>query len=128
MQRRSFDEQGKIKNTHGDYPQAVREVATEEKVAFIDLATLSATFYEALGPARSPLAFSAGGKDITHHDNYGAYELAKCIVQGIRDAQLPLAKSIADDFMGFDPAHPDAPETFALPASPGRSTVAPRGN
>jgi lysophospholipase L1-like esterase len=128
MQRRNFDEHGKIRNSHGDYPQAVREVAAEEKVALIDLDRMSRAFYEALGPERAPLAFSAGGKDLTHHDNYGAYELAKCVVQGIRDAQLPLAATITEDFTGFDPAHPDAPEIFALPASPQHSSVAPRGN
>ena len=128
MQRRNFDEQGKIKNSHGDYPQAVREVAAEEKVALIDLESASRAFYEALGPEKSPLAFSNGGKDITHHNNYGAYELAKVIVQGIRNAQLPLAGFISEDFTHFDPAHPDSPDTFTLAASPGRSTVAPRGN
>ena len=128
VQRRNFDEHGKIRNSHGDYPQAVREVAAEEKVALIDLERMSVAFYEALGPAQSPLAFSNGGKDITHHNNYGAYELAKCIVQGLREAGLPLAQSIAADFTGFDPAHPDTPDRFALPASPMRSDLAPRGN
>jgi lysophospholipase L1-like esterase len=128
MQRRTFDSAGKIRNTHGDYPQAVREVAAEEKVALIDLERMSVAFYEALGPTKAPLAFSAHGRDATHHDNYGAYELAQCVVQGIRDANLPLAKSIAADFAGFDPAHPDAPESFALPASPMHSDIAPRGN
>ncbi len=128
MQRRTFDNQGKIKNTHGDYPAAVREVTREDNVALIDLDRMSVAFYEALGPAKAPLAFSAGGKDITHHDNYGAYELAKCVVQGIREAKLPLANLIVDDFKGFDPAHPDAPESFTLPPSPARSNVTPRGN
>ena len=128
MQRRNFDAQGKIKNTHGDYPQAVREVAAEEQVALIDLEKMSIAFYEALGPEKAPLAFSAGGKDATHHDNYGAYELAKCIVQGIRDARLPLAQFITEDFKGFDPAHPDDPTTFVLAPSPQRSDVVPRGN
>jgi lysophospholipase L1-like esterase len=128
MQRRVFDRRGKIENTHGDYPAAVREVAREEKVALIDLEPMSIAFYEALGPDKSPLAFSDGGKDITHHDNYGAYELAKCIVQGIREAKLPLAEWIAADFKGFDPAYPDSPDAFALPASPGRSGERPRGN
>ena len=128
MQRRNFDAQGKIKNSHGDYPQAVREVAAEEKVALIDLETASRAFYETLGAEKSPLAFSNGGKDITHHNNYGAYELAKCIIQGIRDTQLPLAEFITPDFTGFSPAQPDAPDTFLLAPSPGRSTVAPRGN
>jgi len=128
MQRRNFDEQGKIKNSHGDYPLAVREVAAEEKVALIDLEAASRAFYEALGPGKAPLAFSNGGKDATHHDNYGAYELAKFIVQGIRDAKLPLARFITEDFTGFDPAKPDSPDTFVLAASPGRSNITPRGN
>ena len=128
MQRRNFDEAGKIRNTHGDYPQAVREVAAEEQVGLVDLEHMSVAFYEALGPQRAPLAFSAGGRDATHHDNYGAYELAKCVVQGIRDAHLSLAKWIAPDYTGFDPAQPDPPETFVLPASPQRSNVTPRGN
>ena len=128
MQRRQFDASGKIRNSHGDYPEAVRAVAKEEKVALIDLEQMSRAFYEALGPEKAPLAFSGGGRDATHHDNYGAYELAKCVVQGIRQNQLPLAQLIVDDFQGFDAAHPDAPEQFALPASPGRSDLAPRGN
>ncbi len=128
MQRRNFDAQGKIKNTHGDYPQAVREVAGEEKVALIDLERMSVALYESLGPDKAPLAFSNGGKDVTHHNNYGAYELAKCVAQGIRDTGLPLAKSIAADFTGFDPAQPDSPDHFLLPASPMRSNLAPRGN
>lgn len=128
MQRRTFDSAGKIRNTHGDYPQAVREVAAEEKVALIDLDRMSTAFYEALGPKKAPLAFSAGGHDLTHHDNYGAYELAKCVVQGIREANLPLAKSIVPDFATFNPARPDSPENFKLPASPMHSDIAPRGN
>jgi len=128
MHRRVFDEHGKIKNTHGDYPEAVRQVAREEHVALIDLLEMSAKFYEALGPQKSPLAFSNDGKDITHHDNYGAYELAECIVTGIREAKLPLADLLADDAPPFDPAKPDPVETFTLPPSPGRSTVKPRGD
>ncbi len=128
VQRRTFDAQGRIRNSHGDYPQAVRDVAAAEHVALIDLAELSARFYEALGPGRAPRAFSNGGKDPTHHDNYGAYELAQCVAQGIRDARLPLASALAPGFRGFDPAHPDDPATFALPASPLRSDTPPRGN
>ena len=128
MQRRTFDEQGKIRNTHGDYTEAVRIVAAEENVALIDLDRMSVAFYEALGQKRAPLAFNQGGKDATHHNNYGAYELAKCVVQGIRDANLPLAKKIVADFAGFDPGQPDAPETFQFAASPLRSDTRLRGN
>ena len=128
VQRRQFGPDGKIRNSHGDYPAAVSSVAKEENVPFIDLAAISAAFYETLGPEKSPLAFSAGGRDVTHHNNYGAYQLAKAVVASLR-AQVPaLAKSIRDDFPGFDPAHPDDPATFSLAPSPGRSAQAPRGN
>ncbi len=66
MQRRMFDGE-KIRNSHGDYPEAVRQVAKEENVPLIDLANMSAKFYEALGPEKSPIAFAANGRDATHH-------------------------------------------------------------
>lgn len=130
VQRRQFNVTGKIVNSHGDYPEAMRAVAKELEVPLIDLTAASTTLYEALGPAKAPQAFSGVDprRDPTHHNNYGAYELAKCVVAGIRAGRLPLARSIADDFPGFDPAHPDPVEKFALPASPGRTTLAPRGN
>jgi lysophospholipase L1-like esterase len=128
VQRRNFDARHKIKNTHGDYPAAIREVAREEQVALVDLERLSIAFYEALGPDQAPLAFSAGGKDATHHNNYGAYELARGVIQEIRDAGLPLAEWIVEDLPPFDPAHPDSPAEFKLPASPAHSDVPPRGN
>ncbi|HYP17748.1 MAG TPA: rhamnogalacturonan acetylesterase, partial [Opitutus sp.] len=128
MQRRTFDDRGRIRSTHGDYPEAVRAVAREENVPLVDLERMSVTLYEALGPAQAPLAFNNGGQDATHHNNYGAYQLAKCIVQGIRDARLPLAQHLVDDVAAFDPAHPDSPDTFALPASPARSDATLRGN
>jgi lysophospholipase L1-like esterase len=127
-QRRNFGADGRIRNTHGDYPAAARAVAAAEKVPVIDLEAGSRLFYEALGPDKSPLAFSNGGKDATHHNNYGAYELAKIVVQGIRDAHLALESFITDDFTGFDPAKPDDPAEFKLPPSPQRSAERPRGN
>jgi lysophospholipase L1-like esterase len=116
MERRAFGADGKLKPSLTDYAEASRQAAREEGTAFIDLNAMSRQFYAALGSARSALAFAApGGKqDNTHHNNYGAYELAKCIVQGIRDNKLGIAKDIVDDFQGFDPAHPDPLETFGL--------------
>ena len=131
MERRNFEPDGKIRPTLADYAGAARQAAQELNVAFIDLNTMSMPFYEALGPERSKLAFaqpSPDRVDNTHHDNYGAYELAKCVVQGIRNDQLGLAKYIVDDFPGFDPAHPDAPADFAVPPSPLSTIERPRGN
>jgi lysophospholipase L1-like esterase len=118
VSRRSFGDDGRIANNLGDFPQAVRRVAAEQNVALIDLNEMSQRFYEALGPEKSKLAFAPG--DNTHHDNYGSYELARCIVEGIRRARLDLVNSLADDARPFDPAHPDPLEQFAIPASPRR--------
>jgi lysophospholipase L1-like esterase len=127
MNRLTFDADGRITNSLGDFPEAVRQVAREDHVALIDLNAMSKPFYEALGPVAAHKAFA--GNDTTHHSNYGSYELAKCVVQGLIDAKVPLAKYIVDDFKGFDPAHPDPLDKFDIPAEPARTTAArPYGN
>ena len=131
MERRNFDENGKVRPSLIDYADAARQAAQELGVAFIDLNAMSKPFYEALGPEKSKLAFAEptpGHVDNTHHNNYGAYELAKAIVVGMRQAKLPVAAFVADDFGQFDPAHPDAVEAFAVPASPGFTNERPLGD
>jgi lysophospholipase L1-like esterase len=130
MERRNFDEAGKVKPSLGDYAEAARRSARELGVAFVDLNAMSKPFYEALGPEKSARAFAApGGKiDNTHHNNYGSYELAKCVVQAIREQKLPIAKHVVDDFKGFDPSHPDDPDAFAVPASGEFTNQRPLGN
>jgi hypothetical protein len=110
-------------DTLAGYPDAVRDVAKEEKCALVDLNAMSRKFYRALG-ADLDKAFQDG----THHNNYGSYELAKCVVAGIKQDKLPLAKFITDDFGNFDPVHPDAVADFQMPASPVSSTAKPLGN
>ncbi len=129
MERRAFDDQGKVRRSLADYAEAARQAATENACAFIDLNAISVPFYETLearGKDFSRRAFA--GQDNTHHNNYGAYELAKAIAQGLRDAKLEVAKYLVDDFRGFDPRHPDPVEAFALPASPGLQGTRPLGN
>lgn len=128
MQRREWGPDGKIRNTHGDYPEAMRRVAAAEHVPLIDLERMSVTFYEALGRKLAPLAFGANGRDHTHQSAYGAYEFAQCIVEGIRQDHLPLAADIVDGFKGFDPAQPDPPADFHVPATPLTTSQRPRGN
>jgi lysophospholipase L1-like esterase len=113
---------GVEKNTLAGYPDTVRDVAKEDNVALIDLHAMSKVFYQALG-ADLDKAFQDG----THHNNYGSYELARCIVLGIQQAKLPLASSIVAGF-SFDPAKPDDVNTFSLPASPTVSADKPLGN
>jgi lysophospholipase L1-like esterase len=107
------------------YPQAVRDVAKEEHCALIDLNKMSLVFYRALG-ANLDKAFVSGQS--THHDNYGSYELAQCVLDGIQQDKLPLAKDIVRSFKGFDPAHPDSLADFHMAASPISSNEKPLGN
>jgi lysophospholipase L1-like esterase len=128
MQRRQFDGGGKIRNSLGGYPEAMRQLARDEKAALVDLNAMSVAFYEALGPGKAPFAFGNGGKDATHHSQYGAYELAKCVIEGIRSANIDLAQHIFADTPRFDPAHPDPPESWTLPLDPQFLRLPPRGN
>src|SRR5207247_2032917 len=115
-----------ITNSHGDYPEAVRQAANEEDVPLIDLNVMSKDLYEGLGPDGSGILFKEG--DGTHHNNYGSYELARCIVQAIKDQKLSLAKYLVDRIAAFDPKHPDPLASFAVPASPVATDVKPLGN
>lgn len=119
MERKS----GIERNTLDGYPDAVRSVAKEEGVPLIDLHAASKVFYKALG-ADLDKAFQDG----THHNNYGSYELARCVVEVVRKNIPGLAKFLAEDVTPFDPAHPDPVEKFFMPASPGVSELKPDGN
>lgn len=130
MERRFFTEDGKVRPTLTRYAEAARETAHKLHVAFIDLHAMSIPFYETMGPDGAYLAFAGYGhkRDTTHTDNYGAYEFAKCIVQGIKDDHLAIAKYIVSDFRGFDPRHPDPAECFDVPPSPLTTNQKPFGN
>ena len=120
MHRRRFNGDGTIQPTHGDYPQAVRQVAAEQNVPLIDLQAMSKQLYEALGPERSKRAFvhypantwpgqEQPLKDDTHFNEYGGELLARCVVEGLRRLQHPLAEHVADDVPSFDPSEPGQP-------------------
>ncbi|MGA9669992.1 MAG: rhamnogalacturonan acetylesterase, partial [Terracidiphilus sp.] len=120
---------GKITNSLAGYPDAMREVAAAQHVALIDLNAMSKALFEVLGPDGSMKAFmhypansfpnqTEAISDDTHFNKYGAYELARCVVQGIRNAKLPIRNLLSDDVRDFDPARPDALATFDLPATP----------
>lgn len=139
MNRGRFDTTGKIANTLGDYPEAVRRTAKEENVPLIDLNTMSKMLFEAMGPEGTLKAFvhyPAGTfpdqpkelKDNTHFNAYGAYELARCVVEGIKANKLLLVKYLADDVPAFDPAQPDPVSAWHLPASPSSTATKPYGN
>ena len=124
MHRRRFDDSGKVIDTMSGFPEAMIAVAQEQNVPLIDLHAMSREFYEAMGPQESAKAFVDG----THHNAYGAYELAKCIVEGIKTEVPQLAIFLLDDMPDFDPAHPDPVDKFYVPASPVYSNIKPEGS
>ncbi|MGH9352968.1 MAG: rhamnogalacturonan acetylesterase [Terriglobia bacterium] len=138
MERRRFDAGGKVINTLGDYPEAMRQEAKKQHVDLIDLNAMSMAFYEALGPEGSKKAFvqyPAGSfpgqmralADNTHFNDYGAYELAKCIVKGIKTDHLGIVKYLIKT-AAFNPAHPDPPASWTLPMDPFITITKPLGN
>ncbi|MDR1762967.1 MAG: rhamnogalacturonan acetylesterase [Dysgonamonadaceae bacterium] len=99
VQRRKFDGNGKILNTHEDYPDAIRKLARDENVPLIDLHNMTKTLYEKWGEKASVKAFvhyKAGTwpgqtqdlKDDTHFNSYGGYEIARCVLEGIKQNNL----------------------------------------
>ena len=126
VQRRTFDKDGKITNSHGDYPEAVRQLAKELNVPLIDLNAMSKPLYEAWGVEPSKRAFAPN--DNTHHNNYGSYELAKCIVEGIRMNKLGIVKYLMNDVPRFNPGRPDPFDGFKVPASPLATGTKPLGS
>jgi lysophospholipase L1-like esterase len=128
--RRTFGDDGRLSNSLGDYPDAVRRVAREKGVALIDLNAMSKTLYEALGPvgAQALFPFANGRLEATHHNDYGSYEIAKCVVVGIKAARLAAADCLLRGATPFDPAHPDPLSSFDVPPSPKASSPVPYGN
>ena len=137
-QRRSFKD-GHIQETHADYPEAMAWVAEREHVPLIDLHAMTRTFYEAMGEEPSKHAFvhyPAGSypgqttdfKDNTHFNPYGAYEIAKCVIEGMKALQLPFLSALRPEYEPFDPAHPDDFNTFHWNDSPFFEAEKPDGN
>jgi len=139
MYRRRFDAAGVLQESLGDFPEAVRKVAKEQNAPLIDLHEMSGKFFQAMGAEPSTKAFvhypantfpgqTQALKDDTHFNTYGGYELARCVVEGIRTSGLPLAKELSDDVKPFDPSRPDEVSAVDIPPSPASVAAKPEGN
>lgn len=139
-QRRQFDALGHIVETHGNYPEAMQWVARQEKCKLIDLHQMTRTLFEAMGVEGSKRAFvhypagSYPGQDKpfvdnTHFNPYGAYQIAKCVIEGLLEAHVPFTRYLRPEYpYGYDPAHPDPVETFHWTDSQHIDLVKPDGN
>ncbi len=119
MERRGFAPDGTVIGSLADYAAAAGQVATATGVRFIDLNARSRVLYEALGPAWSATAFAApdGKQDNTHHNNYGAWLMAACVLQGFIEVAPEMSHHVRADLPPFDPAHPPPESEVRIPPS-----------
>lgn len=104
--RRHFDENGSLKNTHGDYLVAMMEVAIELDIPLIDLHKRTQELIISEGDETSKKYFMwlepnqydgypEGVKDNTHLNKLGATAIAKIALDGIRKLGLDISKYIS---------------------------------
>ena len=117
----------------------MREVARRENVPVIELHDMTRTFFETLGyedSKRSLVHYPANSfpnqpqplADNTHFNPYGAYEVAKMVVMGMKQIDLPIVKSLRPEWKDFSPSQPDNPDTFVWYQAQDIDTTKPYGN
>lgn len=94
VQRRNFDENGKLLDSHADYPTVVREVAKQTATMLVDMTVLSGQIIEKHGAEGSKKIFlnypdkvfgrfPKGIVDNTHFSEYGAKLMATAIAENL---------------------------------------------
>jgi lysophospholipase L1-like esterase len=101
--RRSFVE-GKLVDTHGEYPNAAQQVADSLNVAFIDMTTKTFQLLQEKGEQKSIALFlhlppnstnyPNGVVDNTHLNNHGATVIAKMVAKALKNQKIPLASEL----------------------------------
>ncbi len=105
IMRRRFDENGKFYDTHGVYPDVVRELADSLKVPLVDMHLKSEQLIKSMGAEGSKKLFlfiepgeyaslPEGKEDNTHFSEFGARAMAQLFVDGITELKLPLANRL----------------------------------
>lgn len=101
--RRKFGENGKLNDTHGDYPDAMRQVARKLNVPLVDMQKMTEEWINYLGERASKdiylwtgptERFPEGRKDNTHLSVEGANSMARIALTGSTDLGLGFEKWI----------------------------------
>lgn len=138
-QRRFFNADGTLRDTHGDFPEAMKAVAQREQVPLIDLNADTKTLFEAMGVEGSKhllVHYPMGTfpwqvkefADNTHFNPFGAYEVSKLVMMGLKAINSPLASYLCPDWQDFSPAVPDDWQSFYWPMAPLYDGKKPDGN
>lgn len=101
VMRRRFDKDGRFYDTHGEYPDYVRAVASEHDVPLIDMHRMSEGVIVKYGVEASKKLFlqskpgenanyPSGVEDNTHFSPLGAEEMAALAVKGLKEGKIGL--------------------------------------
>ncbi|MEU2677964.1 rhamnogalacturonan acetylesterase [Streptomyces sp. NPDC007107] len=99
VERRRFAEDGTARPTHGEYPAAMRALASEEGVTLLDAQALSLARWQELGPDGTKAYFNwlepgespnypDGVQDNTHFRPDGAVEVARMTARALLDGRV----------------------------------------
>jgi len=138
-QRRAFNADGTLKPTHGDFPDAMRDVAKKMNTPLIDVTELTTQLYESWGNENSKKGFvhypantfpgqDKALEDNTHFNSFGANEVALCVIKGIQDLDIPFKNFIAKQTPTYNPRTPNSFSNCSLPISSRLEITKPDGN
>lgn len=137
---------GRLGNTHGDYPAAMREVAAETGTFLIDLTTLSMDFFTEKGqdyvsmtyfmnfPPGLYKGYPEGSSDNTHFQPAGASAVAQLVFSAMKQLKRGTAvtvgiKTPADNPPAIQTGRPAAIQAGKTAAIPAANTASiPAGN
>ena len=103
--RRRF-ENGRMVESHGEYPQVARQVAAETHTPLIDLDADSMAYFQSVGEEGSKkyyLQYTAadniprypnGNTDDTHFNELGARAMAALVARRLKELNIPLSKHV----------------------------------
>ena len=108
VMRRRFDDKGNFFDTHGEYPDVVRELAKEMNVLFIDMHKKSEKLLKEYGMEGSKALFlyikpgeynslPTGRIDDTHSSELGAIKNGQLAVEGIKELGIDLKNYLKNE-------------------------------
>lgn len=108
VERRRFSAEGIAQDSHGKYPEAMKELGLEENVPVIDLTAKSKALFQELGPEltmdiflwldpQTDSNYPNGIQDNTHFQEDGAKQISQLVVEGIYELKLHLRNYVTKD-------------------------------
>ncbi len=101
--RRVFDENGLLKDTHGDYPIAAKQVSDSLDVLLVDMNRLTSEFIKKTGVEESKSIYlwvqpndnyPEGKEDNTHLSEYGAMQYARLALEELSKHDSTIAEHL----------------------------------